>query len=66
MKPLKKFKSKQIILGKDDVLAYKWLNLAAASGNNEAEELRKEAANSMTPDQIAEAQKLSREWKVAE
>ena len=50
---------------KDDVLAYKWLNLAAAAGSNKAMDLRNEVAEDMTPDQIAEAQKLSREWKVA-
>lgn len=48
---------------KDNVLAYKWLNIAAASGSEEAGEMREKAASAMTPEQIAEAQKLSREWK---
>ncbi len=56
---------------KDDVQAYMWFNLAAAQGDEDAAftdgrredaELRDKLAKSMTPDQIAEAQKLSREW----
>ena len=46
---------------KDDVEAYKWLNLSAASGFKGASASREEIAESMNPDQIAEAQKLSRE-----
>ena len=51
--------------------AYMWFNLAAAQGDEDAAftdgrredaELRDKLAKSMTPDQIAEAQKLSREW----
>jgi TPR repeat protein len=48
---------------KDVVEGYKWLNIAAAFGANEAGKSRDELADSMTPDQIAEAQKLSSEWK---
>ena len=49
---------------KDDVLAYMWLNLAAASGNEDAKTFRETVVSKkMTPEQIAEAQKLSREWK---
>jgi hypothetical protein len=48
---------------KDNVEAYKWWNLAAASGNNYASKLRESIEKRMTPDQIAEAQRLSREWK---
>ncbi|MDE2115800.1 MAG: sel1 repeat family protein [Hyphomicrobiales bacterium] len=48
---------------KDDVEAYKWFNLEAANGDKEAGKLRDSIAAYMTPAQIAEAQKLSREWK---
>lgn len=47
----------------DYLEAYKWLNLAAASGYRFADERREKVAEKMTPEQIAEAQKLSREWK---
>ena len=47
---------------KDDVLAYMWLNLAAASGNEDAKTSRETVSKRMTAEQIAEAQKLSREW----
>ena len=56
---------------KDLVSAYMWLNLAAATapqnalvsmGNNIAKE-RDILAAMMTPEQIAEAQRLSRAWK---
>ena len=47
----------------DDVLAYIWLNLAGASGIKDATEAREAISETMTPEQIAEAQKLSREWK---
>jgi uncharacterized protein len=46
----------------DYVLAHMWYNLATAGGLNcEAE--RELVAAKMTPAQIAEAQKLAREWK---
>lgn len=45
------------------VLAYKWFNLAAASGDATAIEFRDTLRELLTPDQIAEAQKLSAEWK---
>ena len=55
-------------LPQDAVLAHMWLNLAAAKFP--PGELRELAANDrdglskiMTPDQIAEAQRLAREWK---
>jgi hypothetical protein len=47
----------------DDVLAHMWFNLAAASGFNEAVRNRDMVARHMTPAQLAEAQKLAREWK---
>jgi TPR repeat protein len=39
----------------DKVVAYMWFNMSAAQG--------REGARRMTPAQIAEAQKLAREWK---
>ena len=46
----------------DDVRAFMWLNLSVAQGNylatNDRENLRKR----MTPEQIAEAQRLTSEW----
>lgn len=47
---------------KDDVQAYKWYNLAAAQGDDQAAGARRRLARQMTPDQIAEAQKLSVEF----
>jgi uncharacterized protein len=53
----------------DYVRAYMWLNLSTASmpvgpfGSEFAAKQRDEVASKMTPAQIAEAQKLTREWK---
>jgi hypothetical protein len=51
----------------DYVQAHMWFNLAAsrapASERDEAIKMRNIAASRMTPAQIAEAQKLAREWK---
>jgi hypothetical protein len=47
----------------DYAIAHMWLNLAAAGGAKVAAELRDAVAAKMTPSQIAEAQKLAREWK---
>ena len=47
---------------KDYVSAYMWFNLAAAQGNAFAEMFLRDTGDKMTPDQIAEAQKLAREW----
>jgi len=46
----------------DYVEAYKWYNLAAGQGNNGAIKLRDGIRTLMTPAQIAEAQRLSREF----
>jgi len=46
----------------DFVLAYMWASLAA-SQNSEYAELRDLIAQKMTPQQVAEAQRLTREWK---
>ncbi len=54
---------------KDLVQAYMWLSLAAAWPHIEPDvqislqERRDKVAKRMTPAQIAEAQKLAREWK---
>lgn len=50
-------------LPQDYVLAHKWFNLAAMSGNAEARAIRAELARDMTAGEIAEAQRLAREWK---
>jgi len=44
------------------VVAHKWCNLAAARGNSSAFNYRVEVAREMSFEQIAEAQKLAREW----
>ena len=46
----------------DDVYAYMWANLAAAQGNEDAQGLKDTIEQRMTREQIAEAQRLSREW----
>jgi TPR repeat protein len=48
---------------KDYVEGYKWENISAASGNQLARDNLEKIEKVMTPQQIAEAQKLSREWK---
>ena len=47
----------------DNIHAYMWLSLAAARGDQDAISNRNRVARRMTPAQIAEAQKLAREWK---
>ncbi len=47
----------------DFVEAHKWFNLAAARGNKHAEKNRVTVSIAMTRTQIAEAQRLAREWK---
>jgi TPR repeat protein len=46
----------------DLVVAHKWFNLAAARGNQSALARRVEISQEMSAGQIAEAQKLAREW----
>lgn len=50
----------------DLVVAHKWFNLAAMRGNGAALARRKEIALEMTAAQIADAQRLAREWLAAE
>ena len=47
----------------DYVQALVWYNLAAAQGKKDASKWRDILAEKMTPAQIAEAQRLAREWK---
>ena len=47
----------------DYVEAHKWLNLSAAQGDKKAAEMRDFLTKKMTTAQIAEAQRLAREWK---
>jgi uncharacterized protein len=46
----------------DLVVAHKWFNLSASRGNPAALAYRVELAREMSCEQIAEAQKLAREW----
>lgn len=45
----------------DNIRAYMWYNIAASNGRDP--EYRDTLAKGMTPSQLAEAQKLAREWK---
>jgi TPR repeat protein len=47
----------------DLVQAHMWYSLAAGNGNAHAPGYRDDLARQMTPAQIAEAQRLAREWK---
>jgi len=47
----------------DLVQAYQWMNLAAAQGDFVAQEVRNSLEQSMSPAHVAEAQRLSREFK---
>jgi TPR repeat protein len=46
----------------DLVHAHQWFNLAASRGFEAAKEARRELADMMSISQVAEAQKLAREW----
>lgn len=47
----------------DYVLAHMWFNLAAAQGDDEALHKRGEVEIKMTPQQIAQAERLATEWR---
>ena len=47
----------------DNVNAYLWYDLAAGQGGKDDAEKRELISKKMTPEQIAEAQQLAREWK---
>jgi len=50
----------------DDIEGYKWFSLGATYGDGEQQETSVEMRNSiaerLTPEQLAEGQKLAREW----
>jgi uncharacterized protein len=48
----------------DVVRAHMWYNLATANGYGEGKKWRDRLADDMSPTQIAEAQKLAREWNL--
>jgi TPR repeat protein len=48
--------------GIDLITAHKWFNLAAMMGNLEARQHRAEVAIEMSADEIAQAQRLAREY----
>lgn len=49
----------------DLVEAHKWFNLAAVAGHEEAAVCRAEIADDMTAREIAQAQRLARQWLAA-
>ena len=49
-------------VAKDYIQAYKWIEIAAAKGDESYREGRDILTKQMTPAQVAEAQKLAREW----
>lgn len=48
----------------DLVQAHKWFNLAAARGSEAAKECRRELSMALSASEVAQAQKLAREWLV--
>ncbi len=46
----------------DHIRAHLWLNLASIGGDEDARNARDELTGKMTPEQIAEAQRLASEW----
>ena len=50
----------------DYVQAHKWFNLAAASGDTEAAQALHRAASQMTPEEVAEAERLAQEWQLGD
>ena len=49
-------------VAQDYAQAAEWYNLAAAQGVENGAKWRDKVADKMTPDQVAEAQRLAREW----
>ncbi len=49
---------------RDYVQAHLWANLAAAQGHELARKARDIVAKKMTPAQLADVQRLAREWKL--
>jgi TPR repeat protein len=50
-------------VAQDLIIAYMWANLGSASGNRFAVSAKEILSKKLNRDQIAEGQKLSREWK---
>ena len=48
---------------KDFVQAHMWFTLAVDRGHIEAKEFQDDLATKMTPEQIAKAQEIAREWQ---
>jgi uncharacterized protein len=46
----------------DLIAAHKWFNIAALKGCKDAIVLRQEIAASMSPEEIAQAQRAARDW----
>lgn len=46
----------------DLVAAHKWFNLAALRGNEDAKTYRMEVARELSREEIAQAQRMAREW----
>ncbi len=58
----------QVLVTQDNVQAHMWFNLAVSrappgEGRNAAVQVRDIVETGMTPAQMAEAQKLAREWR---
>jgi hypothetical protein len=47
----------------DDVQAYVWFSLAGAQGDRDAEVMMEKLEKRLTPEEVARAQRLAREWK---
>ncbi len=45
------------------IMAYMWFDISARSGNANAKDLRRAVASNMSPAEIAEAKRLSAEWR---
>jgi hypothetical protein len=45
------------------VMAYLWYDISSRSGNANAKDLRRAVAGNMSPAEIAEAKRMSAEWK---
>ena len=50
-------------VSKDNVVSYMWASLAATAGYTDAKKILVSLSKQMTPGQITEAQRMSREWK---
>ena len=46
----------------DFIAAHKWFNLAAMRGNKDAIRLRREIADQMSENEVAQAQRAARAW----